>query len=85
MSSSFGSSNASMRVASEVSLKMKTGVLYFRGDARGFDRDVETIFHGRGREDDARTVAVSAIDGLVQDRFARHWSADRCSVRRVVH
>jgi hypothetical protein len=52
-----------MRVASDVSLKMKTGVLYLRA-MRAASIDVETIFHGRGGKNDARTVAVPAVDGL---------------------
>ena len=55
-----------MRVASEVSLRMKTGVLYLRAMRAGFDRDVETIFDCSCREDDARAVAVPAIDRLEQ-------------------
>src|SRR5947207_3015899 len=31
-----------------------------------FDRDVKTIFHRRSREHDTRTVAVSAVDCLMQ-------------------
>src|SRR5262249_35031298 len=57
-----GSSNASMRVASEGSLKINTGV----EDVRGLDRDVETILHGFWCEHDARTVAVAAEDCLME-------------------
>src|ERR1700716_2499680 len=35
-------------------------------DPRGFDRNVETIFHRRGGEDDARTVTVTPEDRLMQ-------------------
>ena len=38
----------------------------FAGDARGFDRDVETILDPFGSEDDARAVAMTAVDRLVQ-------------------
>ena len=55
-----------MRVASDVSLRMKTGVLYFRAIRGGFDRNIETIFHACGREHDSRAVAVTAEDRLMQ-------------------
>src|SRR5437763_4714760 len=35
-------------------------------DPGRFDRDVKTIFHRRSREDDARAVAVSAVNCLMQ-------------------
>ena len=38
----------------------------FARDARRFDRDVETIFHRRGRQHDARAVAVPAENRLKQ-------------------
>ena len=42
----------------------ENGRAVFAGDARCFNRDVETIFHRCGRQDNARAVAVSAENGL---------------------
>src|SRR5436190_18447860 len=42
----------------------ENGRAVFPGDARGFDRDVKTIFHGGRGENDARAVAVPAVDRL---------------------
>src|SRR5882724_565596 len=42
----------------------ENGRAVFAGDARGFDRDVKTIFHGGSGENDARAVAVPAVDRL---------------------
>src|SRR5881394_780351 len=42
----------------------ENGRAVFAGDARGFDRDVKTIFHGGSGENDAWAVAVSAVDRL---------------------
>ena len=38
----------------------------FSRDPCGFDRNIETIFHARGREHDSRAVAVTAEDRLMQ-------------------
>src|SRR6266581_5833505 len=38
----------------------------FARDPGRFNRDVETIFHARCRQHDARTVAVTAVDRLMQ-------------------
>src|SRR5436190_7707601 len=42
----------------------ENGRAVFASDARGFDRDVKTIFHGGSGENDARAVAVPAVDRL---------------------
>jgi hypothetical protein len=42
------------------------GRAVFARDPRGFDGDVEAVFDGLRREDDARAVAVAAEDRLVQ-------------------
>jgi hypothetical protein len=63
--SSFGSSNASMRVASEVSLRMKTACCICARSAR-LRRRCRSSLRRSSREDDARAVAVAAEDRLVQ-------------------
>ena len=45
---------------------MKTGVLYLRAMRAASIADVEAILHRRGRENDARAVAVPAVNRLVQ-------------------
>src|SRR2546423_11010083 len=56
----------------------KNGGAVLARDPGRFDRDIKTIFHRRGREDDTRAVAVSAVNCLMQiallDRSEEHTS-----------